>query len=58
MGLTRLANLIDDHIRYEERKLFPHLEKALSDKQLEEIGRKLDAQPSPATDDFEDQFWI
>ena len=57
-GLAQLANLIDDHIRYEERELFPHLEKVLSEKQLEEIGRKLDAQPSPLTDDFEDQFWI
>ena len=57
-GLMHLANLIDDHIRYEERKLFPHLEKVLSEKQLEEIGRKLDSQPSPLTDDFEDQFWI
>ena len=57
-GLARLANLTDDHIRYEERKLFPHLEKMLSDKQLEEIGKKLDAQPSPLADDFEDSFWI
>jgi len=58
MSLMRLANLIDDHIRYEERKLFPHLEKVLSGKQLEEIGKKLNAQPCPLTDDFEDQFWI
>ncbi|MDQ6901513.1 MAG: hemerythrin domain-containing protein [Bacteroidota bacterium] len=57
-GLVRLANLIDDHIRYEERKLFPHLEKVFSGKQLEEIGKKLNAQPCPLTDDFEDQFWI
>jgi hemerythrin-like domain-containing protein len=57
-GLLRLANLIDDHIRYEERILFPHLEKMLSDEQLEEIGRHLDAQLSPLADDFEDSFWI
>jgi hemerythrin-like domain-containing protein len=57
-GLVRLANLIDDHIRYEERKLFPHLEEVLTEKQLKEIGRKLDAQPSPLADDFEDSFWM
>ncbi|HWH63906.1 MAG TPA: hemerythrin domain-containing protein [Ginsengibacter sp.] len=56
--LMNLANLIDDHIRYEERKLFSHLEKVLNEKQLEEIGKKLDAQPPPPADDFEDSFWI
>lgn len=57
--LAHLANLVDDHIRYEERKLFPHLEKTLSDEQLEKIGKQLAAlQPSSLTDDFEDQFWI
>ena len=57
--LKQLANLVDDHIRYEERKLFPHLEKALSDEQLEKIGKQLAAlQPNSSTDDFEDHFWI
>ena len=57
--LICLANLVDDHIRYEERKLFPHLEKTLSDVQLEKIGSQLDAlQLSPLIDDFEDQFWM
>ena len=57
--LLHLANLVDNHIRYEERELFPHLEKMLSDEQLEKIGKQLDAlQPSPLTDDFGDQFWI
>lgn len=58
-GLLHLAKLIDDHIRYEERILFPHLEKMLSDGQLEAIGKQLIAQqPSALTDDFGDQFWI
>jgi hemerythrin-like domain-containing protein len=57
--LKDLANLIDDHVRYEERELFPHLEKRLSEDQLEKIGKQLDEQqPSPLTDDFEDQFWM
>jgi len=57
--LMQLANLVDDHVRYEERKLFPHLEKTLSKEQLEAIGKQLDAQqPSPLTDDFEDEFWM
>ena len=57
--LTKLANLVDDHVRYEERELFPHLEKTLSDEQLEAIGKKLDAQqPSPLKDEYADEFWM
>ena len=57
-GLHRLADLIDNHIRYEERELFPHFEKMLSEEQLDTIGKRLDEQPSLLTDDFEDAFWI
>jgi hemerythrin-like domain-containing protein len=57
-ALLRLADLIDDHIRFEERELFPHFEKMLSEEQLEAIGKKLDEHPSPLTDDYEDLFWV
>ncbi len=57
-GLVRLTNLIDDHIRYEERELFPHFEKMLSEEQLEAVGKQLDEHPSPLPDDFGDEFWI
>ena len=54
--LARLADIVDEHVRYEERVLFPHLEKELSESQLEEIGRQL---PGDAIkDNFEDAFWI
>lgn len=53
--LAALANLVDEHVRYEERVLFPHLEKELSERQLEEIGKQL---PENAIkDNFEDAFW-
>jgi hemerythrin-like domain-containing protein len=32
--LLELVELVDQHVRYEERILFPHLEKKLSDAQL------------------------
>ncbi len=56
--LLHLAKLVEEHIRYEERELFPHLEKVLAHEQLVEIGKKTDALPSPLPDDFEDSFWI
>jgi iron-sulfur cluster repair protein YtfE (RIC family) len=54
--LLELADLVDDHIRYEERILFPHLQEELSDKQLEKIGEQIVAEP--LTDNYEDEFWV
>ena len=39
--LSEIANIVEAHVRFEERDLFPHLEKHLSDAQLEEIGEHL-----------------
>ena len=54
--LLELSDTIDSHIRFEERILFPHLCKALSDKQLRGIGDHLVREP--LVDDYQDQFWI
>ncbi|MEO7121389.1 MAG: hemerythrin domain-containing protein [Ginsengibacter sp.] len=57
--LQRIAELVDEHVRYEERDLFPHMERELTNEQLESIGKKLDeAQALPLKDDYEDEFWI
>jgi hemerythrin-like domain-containing protein len=50
-----LADLIESHIRFEERQLFPLLEKALTPDQLSAVGAQLDRQP--LTDSFADTFW-
>lgn len=55
-SLTMLADLVDDHVRYEERILFPFLENELSEEQLENIGSQLAGEP--AKDTFEDEFWV
>lgn len=56
--LTKLADQLDKHVRYEERQLFPHLENVLSDAQFESIGAQLNALPSAALkDDYQDEFW-
>lgn len=51
------ANLLDDHIRFEERQWFPHLEKNLTNTQLLEIGKALAEVHSDEQDLFEDEFW-
>src|SRR5215469_4060165 len=43
--LPALADTVDNHIRFEERELFPHLEKQLSETQLESIGRHINEKP-------------
>lgn len=58
-ALQRVAELVDDHVRYEERELFPYIESKLSDEQLAAIGEKLnEAQAMPLKDEYEDEFWV
>jgi hemerythrin-like domain-containing protein len=53
-----LANLVDAHVRYEERELFPHLEQVLTNEQLEKIGKQLNEKHNTLKDDFADEFWV
>jgi hemerythrin-like domain-containing protein len=53
--LSGLADTVDEHVRYEERILFPHLESALSDEQLELVGSHISGKP--LQDNYEDAFW-
>lgn len=56
--LEKLADLVDDHVRYEERQLFPHIEKTLKPAQLEAIGEQLHKHSSLIKDEYEDEFWV
>jgi len=53
--LSQLADMVDEHVRYEERILFPHLESALSDEQLNQIGMQISGEP--LLDIYQDAFW-
>lgn len=56
--LATLADVVDNHVRYEERELFPHLENILTGEQLKEIGSRLQATAGTVcNDDFTDEFW-
>lgn len=57
--VEKFASLLDEHIRFEERILFPHIEQSLSDEKLKNVGLHLSidhnekkSQPWP------DEFWI
>lgn len=54
-----IADKVSDHIRYEERELFPYLEQKFSEIELINIGRLLeDLHRDPLKDDYPDEFWI
>lgn len=56
--LSSLADLLDQHIRFEERTLFPHLEQKLSPEQLQIIGETIEQSHSNSSPDkYEDEFW-
>ena len=61
-SLQLLADVINDHIRFEERQLFAYAEKALTPEQLNEIYEDLPNDPYCDTDPiaigWKDEFWV
>lgn len=55
--LIKLAEKLDAHIRFEERELFPYIEKLLSIQQLDEIGKLLSELHLPYTETYSNEFW-
>jgi hemerythrin-like domain-containing protein len=54
----RIADLLDQHIRFEERTLFPMLETEIRPALMDNIGDKLRAlHQHPTLDDYPDEFW-
>jgi hemerythrin-like domain-containing protein len=49
---------LDNHIRFEERTLFPHIEKKLSEQQLQYAAEVLDKEHQSPDDNWEDIFWV
>lgn len=53
----KLIAFLNDHIRFEERVVFPHLEKVLSESTLSSIGYFLERQHHEFIDDYKGEFW-
>lgn len=54
---VQLCNLIDAHIRFEEREFFAYLELHLSEQELKDVQILLDEKPVNFTEDWKDAFW-
>ena len=59
LNLIEFANRLEQHIRFEERILFTHLQKLFSEDQLTFIAEQMEASQSKLNeDDWADTFWI
>ena len=57
--LIRFEQMLDDHIRYEERVLFPYIESTSKNNSLIETGRIIaDLHNNTTPLKWEDEFWI
>lgn len=56
--LKDLANLVEVHIRWEEREFFEYLEHLLTEEELEIIFKELEKHPVNCTEEWPDEFWI
>lgn len=56
-NLLEIARVLENHIRFEERTLFPYIEQYLNDSELTEIGETIREDHSIFTDNYPFQFW-
>jgi len=57
--LDKFAVILAEHIRFEERVLFPYLEKAMTAAQLAEVGSRLsELHEEEFEDNYPDEFWV
>lgn len=57
-ALAEIERKTNDHVRFEERILFPHLEKELPQEVLKQVEEDLKTlQPEPLQEEYADPFW-
>jgi hemerythrin-like domain-containing protein len=55
--VTDFYQLLEKHIRFEERELFPFIEEHIQQDQLNELGRNVEQLKSKACSDYPVKFW-
>jgi hemerythrin-like domain-containing protein len=55
--IAEFHTLLEKHIRFEERELFPFIEEHIQPEQLNELGRNLQVLESKACSDYPVKFW-
>ena len=57
-SLKILCDLLNHHIRFEERELFVYLENLLSTEKLDEVYKELEKHPLKSEEWKEEEFWV
>jgi hemerythrin-like domain-containing protein len=55
--LTEFSELLNDHIRFEERELFPYIEESLTEEELKQIGDNLEKTHQDLDKNWGPKFW-
>ena len=55
--LEQIAQQVNDHIRFEERELFPHIEQSITEEQLNQVAAALAAEPKCTSSNWSEEFW-
>lgn len=55
--IAEFYTLLEKHIRFEERDLFPFIQEQIQAQQLDELGRNLQELESKACSDYPVKFW-
>ncbi|MDP4150710.1 MAG: hemerythrin domain-containing protein [Bacteroidota bacterium] len=56
--LQKLADRLEQHIRFEERQLFNHLQDVLSEEEMQAIAERMPNGSCDLDDDWKDKFWL
>lgn len=56
-NITSFSALLEKHIRFEERDLFPYIQEQIHAEQLNELGKNLQHLESKACSDYPVKFW-
>ncbi len=56
--LNDFADLLEQHIRFEERNLFPHIEQVANAQELQVAGMKIDSGNQLHEKEWNDTFWL
>ena len=55
--LSEFAELLESHIRFEEREFFPYLEEKLDSRDIENLAA-LELEVAPECEEWKNEFWI
>ena len=56
--LDKIANLLEQHIRFEERVLFTEIQNRAGEEELMNIQKMENEVKTPDPDDWQDKFWL